>query len=440
MIAEILSTGDEVCQGTVVNSNAAHIASVLSEAGIRVVRHTCVGDDLNVLVPAFREIAERADIAVVTGGLGPTMDDLTAEAAARTAGVTLRKNAEAMGGIVEFFQRFSRSLSPSDHKQAFLPEGALPLPNQWGTAPGFTMTIGHCGFYFLPGVPMEMARMLSGSVIPDIMSRAGGKEQVLRTRSMSVFGLPEAVVNDRLENFEKQHPGVCIGIMARFPAIYVKVSVIGPRTSDLDERLERAHAWVMDQLRERVFSSSGQTMQETVGQLLIQKGATLAVAESCTGGLISDWITNVAGSSDYFLFSAVTYANAAKIDLLGVPPDIIADFGAVSEETARQMASGVKRISGSDYALSVTGIAGPSGGSKDKPVGTVCVGLSGPATLVSRKFQSPFSDRLYNKQIFAMVALDLLRKELVIDRTAKDDFGQDPDCRGNKRKNNGLEG
>jgi nicotinamide-nucleotide amidase len=426
MIAEILSTGDEVCHGIVVNSNAAHIASALSEPGIRVVRHTCVGDDLKALVSTLREIAQRADIAVVTGGLGPTMDDLTAEAAARAAGVALREHAEALEGILAFFKRFSRPLSPSDHKQALLPEGAIPLPNQWGTAPGFIMILGRCCFYFLPGVPMEMARMLSASVMPDILSRGGGIGQVLRTRLVSVFGLPEAVVNDRLKDFGKQYPDVRIGTMARFPAIYVKVSAIGPPASDLDERLERAHAWVMDQLGERVFSSTGQTMEEAVGKLLSQKRATLALAESCTGGLISDWITNVAGSSDYFLLSAVTYENAAKINLLGVSSDIITEFGAVSEETARQMASGARRISGADYALSVTGIAGPSGGSREKPVGTVCIGLAGPGKLISRKFQSPFSDRLYNKQIFAMVALDLLRRELMMDNAARVDSGQDP--------------
>ncbi len=427
MIAEILSTGDEVCQGTVVDSNAAHIAAVLAGMGIGISRHTCVGDDLDALTAVFLEIAGRADFAVVTGGLGPTGDDLTAEAAAMAAGVPLLKNAAALAGIAEFFQRFSRLMSPSDHKQALMPEGAIPFSNSCGTAPGFSMTIGQCRFYFLPGVPVEMTHMLSASVIPDILARSERGRSVLRTRSVSVFGVPEARINDRLKDFAKLHPGVRIGTIARFPVIYVKLSAVGDRPGDLDHDLENAHAWVMGQIGDHVFSSAGQTMEETVGQLLIQNGATLAVTESCTGGLISHWITNVAGSSAYFLFSAVTYANKTKTNILGVSEDVIAAFGAVSEETARQMAECVKRMSGADYGLSVTGIAGPSGATTDKPVGTVCIGIAGPQREIFRKFQSPFTDRLYNKQIFAMCALDLLRKELEAD--------------GNEiRKTDGLDG
>jgi nicotinamide-nucleotide amidase len=413
MIAELLSTGDEVCQGTIVDSNAAHIAAALADAGIKISRHTCVGDDLESLTAVILEIATRADIAVVTGGLGPTMDDLTAEAAALAAGVPLLENASALAGIAEFFKRFSRSMSPSDHKQALLPQGAVPMMNFRGTAPGFWMAVNGCRFYFLPGVPVEMAHMLAAAVIPDILAQSGSDGAVLLTRSVSVFGVPEARINDNLKHFKDLHPNVRIGTIARFPAIYVKLSTIGHGSGDPDRDLENAHAWVMAQIGDHLFSSAGQTMEETVGQLLRQKGATLAVAESCTGGLISDWITNVAGSSAYFLLSAVTYANSAKTDLLGVSEDTIAAFGAVSEETAMQMAEGVKRISGADYGVSVTGIAGPSGATEGKPVGCVCIGIAGPKGVFSRKHQSPFKDRLYNKQIFAMSALDLLRRELL---------------------------
>lgn len=412
MIAEILSTGDEVCQGVVVNSNAAHIAAALADAGLKISRHTCVGDDLDALAGIVKEIAERADIAVVTGGLGPTMDDLTAEAAAMATGLPLRENTAALAGIVEFFQRFSRTMSPSDHKQALLPDGAVPLLNSRGTAPGFSLAIHQCRFYFLPGVPVEMTQMLSTAVIPDILARSGGSRSVLCTRSVSVFGVPEARINDKLKHFKEVHPSVRIGTIARFPAIYIKLSAIGHRSGTLERDLENAHSWVMDQIGDHVFSPEGQTMEETVGRLLLRHKATLAVAESCTGGLISDWITNAAGSSAYFLFSAVTYANSAKIDLLGVAEETVAAFGAVSEETAIQMADGVKRISGADYGMSVTGIAGPSGATDGKPVGTVCIGIAGPKRVISKKHHSPFKDRLYNKQIFAMGALDLLRKEL----------------------------
>lgn len=427
MIAEILSTGDEVCQGTVVDSNAAHIAAVLAGMGISISRHTCVEDDLDALTAVLLEIAGRADFAVVTGGLGPTGDDLTAASAASAAGVPLMPNTVALSSMAEFFKRFSRSMSESDRKQALLPEGASPLPNPCGTAPGFSLNIARCRFYFLPGVPVEMAHMLSASVIPEILARNSDAQPVLRTRSLSVFGIPEARVNDRLKGFEILYPGIRLGMMARFPVIYVKLSAIGERPEDIERDLASAHAWVMDRIGDHVFSPAGETMEETVGKLLVRNRATLSIAESCTGGLISDLITNVAGSSAYFLFSAVTYANEAKVNILGVSEDIIAAFGAVSEETARQMAECVKRMSCADYGLSVTGIAGPSGATTDKPVGTVCIGIAGPQRDIFRKFQSPFTDRLYNKQIFAMCALDLLRKELEAD--------------GNQiRKTDGLDG
>jgi nicotinamide-nucleotide amidase len=202
---------------------------------------------------------------------------------------------------------------------------------------------------------------------------------------------------------------------ARFPVIYVKLSAAGKRLEDIDRDLASAHAWVMERIGDHVFSPDGDTMEGTVGRLLARKRASLSIAESCTGGLISHMVTNAAGSSAYFPFSVVTYANEAKINFLGVSEGIISAFGAVSEETARQMAEGVKRVSNADYGLSVTGIAGPSGATTGKPVGTVCIGIAGPHSVTSRKFQSPFTDRLYNKQIFAMCALDLLRKQLTAD-------------------------
>jgi nicotinamide-nucleotide amidase len=413
MIAEILSTGDEVCVGAIVDTNAAHIAATLSDLGIEVTRHSCVGDDLQSISTIFTEIGKRSDIAVITGGLGPTTDDLSAEAAALAAGVSIVLNQTAKSYIENFFAKFSRKMSDSDIKQALLPYGATPFFNEMGTAPGFIITIGRCRCYFLPGVPREMERMLDDQVIPDIIKLRGKEKFFRRTFMLSVFGLPEAVVNDRLKGISLAYPAVKLGMIARFPIIQVKLSVAG---SDMDDMLsigEQSKAWAIEKLGDTVFSVEGQSMETEVAALLKQRKATIAVAESCTGGLISHLLTNIPGSSEYFLLSGITYSNQAKERMLGVSPEIIEKYGAVHEETVKQMADGIRRISRADIGLSVSGIAGPTGATVDKPVGTICIGISMSKSLIARRFQSPFQERLSNKQIFAICALDMLRRELL---------------------------
>ncbi len=415
MIAEIVSTGDEVLTGAVADSNAAFIAARLYEIGIPVGRHVCVGDDLERLTAVLRESADRADVAVVTGGLGPTVDDITAMGAARAAGEKLQPNSTARAYIEEFFKRFGRRLSDSDAKQSEMPVSARPILNPVGTAPGFTMTMGGCRFYFLPGVPFEMRRMMGDSVIVELQAQCADDKTrgFYREKRLSLFGLPEAHVNERLADLTESPGDVKLGMLAEFPVIHVKLAAQGRDPEGMEARIEKAAAEVRQRVGAYVFSDSGQTMEEVVGALLTEHCATLALAESCTGGLIAHRVTNVAGSSDYFVFSAVTYANAAKINLLGVSPDTIEAHGAVSEETAREMAEGVRRVAGADYGLSVSGIAGPGGGSPEKPVGMVCIGLCGPGHSFSRHYKFPFENRMANKRIFAETALDRLRRTLI---------------------------
>lgn len=414
MIAEIISTGDEVLTGTVVDANAAWIAARLYETGIAVGRHVCVGDDMDRLTDVLFEAGQRADIAIVTGGLGPTLDDITASAAARAAGVELEQNQEALAYMTSFFKRFGRPLSDSDAKQSLLPRGASPLLNSVGTAPGFTLKIGGCRFFFLPGVPFEMRQMMDEHVIVSLEADAArnGTGRFYREKRLSLFGLPEAQVNERLADLTGSLEDVKLGMLAEFPVIHVKLAASGHNEKALDAAVSAAADRVRERVGEYVFSETGQTMEEVVGDLLLRRSATLALAESCTGGMIASRITNVAGSSRYFLCSAVTYSYEAKMRLLGVPADTLEAFGAVSEQTARQMAEGARRLAGSDYAVSVSGIAGPGGGTADKPVGTVCIGLCGPAQSFARQYQFPFENRMANKRIFTETALNLLRKAL----------------------------
>jgi len=413
MKAEILATGDEIRSGTLVDSNSAHISEKLEENGVEVVRHTCVGDDLSMLTSTLREIGRRVDVCVVTGGLGPTTDDRSAEAAAKAAGLELVENEEALANVESFFKKFKRPMTASNRKQAFLPAGARVLFNPVGTAPGFAVTLKGCRFFFLPGVPYEMKRMLADHVIPDLLTMQGYAALHSRVKTITTFGLPESLAGEKSAGVEAAFPGVQLGLRANFPQIQVKLYGRDSDANRLEERLDEAGRWIVGQLGKHVVSEDGESMQAVVAKLLLEEAATLALAESCTGGLIANWLTHVAGSSGYFLFSGVTYSNQAKIDVLGVDPKTLEGHGAVHEETARQMAEGARKVAGATYGLSTSGIAGPDGGSEDKPVGTVCIGFAAPDRSYGRRLFFPFGKRLMNKKIFAMAALDILRKELI---------------------------
>jgi nicotinamide-nucleotide amidase len=413
MIAEILSTGEEIRSGATVDTNSAYIAQKLEQAGIKVVRHTCVGDEMAALVSVLKEIGGRAQTAVVTGGLGPTVDDLTAAAAAQAAGVERVLDPAALDAVRSYFRTRRWTMDSSNEKQAFFPAGAEPLMNPIGTAPGFCFQIDRCFFFFLPGVPAEMRRMLSEIVLPRLEIIQGKDKTFALARTITTFGLTEAAASERLAGYGAKFSGVKLGFRVKFPEIHVKLYGRGQDEGTLAATLQAATDWVTAQLGEKVLGVDGRSIETVVGRLLAQQGATVAVAESCTGGLISHWLTNVPGSSAYFLFSGVTYSNAAKIQILGVTPDTIEQYGAVSAETVKEMAAGARRIAGATYGLATSGIAGPDGGTAEKPAGTVCIGLATPGAVTGRRFHFPFGHRLRNKEVFAASALDVLRRELL---------------------------
>lgn len=413
MIAEILSTGDEIRSGSLIDSNSAYIAQMLEAAGVMVQRHHSAGDDDPVLTDMIQDIASRADIAIVTGGLGPTSDDITAETAAKAGGVRLVLNSEAQTQVERFFQRIGRTMTASNAKQAYFPEGAGMIENPIGSAPGFYQRIGKCLLFFLPGVPGEMRKMMKESVLPAIKKMQGDDVQESIIHTLSTFGLTESATGEKLSAFPTVFPDVKLGFRAKFPEIQVKFYLHGPDRHALEEKIALATEWVKHRLGDALFSQTGETMEAVLGRLLTARRTTLAIAESCTGGLISHLMTNVPGSSNYLLYSAVTYANSAKIKILGVSPDTLNQYGAVSEQTVSEMATGVRSAAGSDYGLATSGIAGPDGGSEDKPVGTVWIGLATSTGVAARRFVFRFKNRDYNKQIFAMTAMDMLRRELI---------------------------
>jgi nicotinamide-nucleotide amidase len=413
MIAEIIATGDEIRSGAIIDSNSAYIAQKLEETGVAVSRHTCVGDDIGQLVAAFKEIGNRAEIAVVTGGLGPTSDDLTAVAAAEAAGVKLAENQLALEFVEKFFKAHRRKMNPASRKQAMLPEGAACFPNAIGTAPGFRFTIGKCLFFFLPGVPDEMQRMLSDTVLPQLHQFLGDDRIFYRVKTLSIFGLTESQTCVRLAALTQTFPQISLGTRVSFPEIQVKFYAQGPDEQHLHEDLDSASQWAVDQLGDHVISQQGDPIEKVVGKLLSEKRATVALAESCTGGLIADMLTDVSGSSDYFVFSGITYSNQSKIDILNVSQETIAKHGAVHEETAKEMALGARSVCGTTYGLSTSGIAGPTGGTREKPVGTVCIAMATPHNCIAYRFYFRFGNRKMHKQMFASTALDVLRRELL---------------------------
>jgi nicotinamide-nucleotide amidase len=409
---EILATGEEIRTGALVDTNSAWLADRLEACGLTVCRHVCVGDRMEDLVNVLAEMSQRTEVVIATGGLGPTPDDLSAQAVAQALGVERELRTDALEQIQAFFQAMGREMPESNRRQAMLPHGSTMLPNPVGTAPGFCFQLNECILYFLPGVPHEMRRMFTDHVQPDLSRRFQDRLEPVFNRTLSLFGLTESGTADALKGFPREFPDIGLGYRAHFPEIQVKLSISGRVSLDIQNRLDQATHWVQECLGNSIFSCTEQSMAHVVQDMLRTRSATLAVAESCTGGLISHWLTDVAGSSDLFTLSAVTYANAAKERILGVHSRTLAEYGAVSEETAREMAQGVRMAGGADVGLSTTGIAGPSGGTETKPVGTVCIGLAGPEKTITKRLHFRFPSRNANKKIFAMSALDLLRRHL----------------------------
>ena len=415
MKAEIISTGDEIRTGTLVDTNTAFLAQELEDLGIEVVRHSTVGDDLEALRTLFCEAGQRADVVLTTGGLGPTSDDVTAAAAAKAAGVELEQNAEALHQMEAYYAMRKFRLSGANLKQSYLPQGCEVLHNQNGTAPGFSLKIGRARCFFMPGVPPEMKGMFNNAVMPKLISMLGQDTMIRTVWVCSCFGLGESTVYERLAEFEKFFPDLVLGFRASIPIVEVKIYANGNDAPMLESRLKEASLWVMAQLKGYVFAEGGKSLAEAVGDLLRERHQTLAAAESCTGGLIASQITDVPGSSEYFLLSAVTYANVAKENILDVKIKTLMDYGAVSPETVREMAEGARKAVNADYGLAISGIAGPDGGSPDKPVGTVCIAVATADNVIVRKFERNYGNRLRNKNMFAALALDMLRRVILGD-------------------------
>jgi nicotinamide-nucleotide amidase len=403
MRVEVLNTGSELLLGTTLNTHGAWIGRALQPLGLRVARQTTVPDGA-AIGEALAEAVGRGGVVVVTGGLGPTSDDVTREACAGVLGVELTEDAGSMRAIEEFFRARGREMAPENRKQSLVPHGGVALPNPNGTAPGVFVPEGAGGaaVFLLPGPPHEMEPMFRAEVLPRLREWAGAGEAAGMTE-LKFVGVGESAFQRRVDAELAAVPGLEFGYCAR-PG-EVDLRLIGN-----DEARAAGRAIAGREFPRQLASDDGSSLEAAVVRGLLERGWTLATAESCTGGLIASRLTDVPGASAVFTHGFVTYANEAKVSLLGVPEELLAVRGAVSEPVARAMAEGALRASGADVAVAVTGIAGPDGGTPEKPVGTVFLALArnDEPTEVRKRFHP--QGRAFFKRQVSQDALDWVRR------------------------------
>lgn len=405
MPAAILSIGTELTRGEIVNTNASWLSAEMTTAGFTIGAVETIPDDLDLIVATLRRLAVSHRFVLVTGGLGPTTDDLTALAAAKAAGVELVRDQNTLLAIRRRVESRGAAMNPSNEKQADVPAGAEIIPNQRGTAPGFAVEIGTGTAYFMPGVPKEMKGMFAEQVLPRIRpSAANNAHQIV----LHVYGMRESAIGEALQGVEAQYPGVTLGYRVHFPECDVKVHARSSTHTQARDIAQRAADEVKNKLGDSVYGEGDEAFPEVVGRAVRNRGYHMAVAESCTGGLVSHLLTSYP-ASDYLIGGAVTYANSAKTRLLGVAEDTLRGHGAVSAEVAAEMAEGVRRLCECELGLAITGIAGPSGGTATKPVGLVFWAVSHPGGTIVKDRVFP-GDRDEVRLAAAYAALDLLRR------------------------------
>lgn len=400
----ILTTGDELLSGEISDSNTRTIAGILSACGYRLRCSLSVPDQEKEIVAALQYLIGHVQFIIVTGGLGSTGDDRTARAAARALGQPLVINDDALDMVRQWFARRNYQMEPNNERQALLPQLAQPLPNQLGTAPGFRLQHNNCELFFLPGVPAEMQAMFMQSVLP-VLQQKMPDVSPYQQRTFKLFGLSEPKI-DRMIPYQQLPEGIDVAFALDYPLVLLKLKATG---DDAEYCLDQAEALLLKELGDYLMAKDGESPEENVGKLLSNAGLTLSLAESCTGGLLTTMLTSQPGASAFLERAGVTYADSAKRDWLNVPMLLLQQHGAVSGNCARAMASGLRQNTGTDLSLAITGIAGPDGGTEEKPVGTVYISLASSSGVHVKKYN--FSgDRNQIQRMSATMALEWLRR------------------------------
>jgi len=409
--AEIITIGDEILFGQITDTNTQWIGAELTGIGIRPVRKTSVGDNKQDILDAFTEASKRVDIVIVTGGLGPTKDDITKHTFCEYFGSELKMNEDALKLVTDFFAKRGRAMTELNIQQAALPDNATYIPNLWGTAPGMWFEKDNVVYVSLPGVPYEMKSLMEFEILPRL--KAKFVSNIIKHKSVRTVGIGESFLAEKIENWEDALPEhIKLAYLPHFGQVKLRLTGTGTDEKLLDAQLQAQVDLLLPMIQENVFGYDTDELESVIGTLLIKNRATVGTAESCTGGFVAHRITSVSGSSQYFEGSVVSYGNTVKKNVLGVSEATLEAHGAVSEQTAIEMAEGARKLLHTTYAIATTGIAGPDGGTAEKPVGTVWIACATPTGTVTQLLKLS-NIRNINIELTSTYALNLLRKTIL---------------------------
>lgn len=409
MNVSLLAVGTELLMGTTLNTNSAKLSELLNELGLNVLYHFTVGDNPNRIKESLNYLLEKTDIVITTGGLGPTQDDLTREMISEAMNLELIENPEVIIKINAFFASINREMCHNNRKQACFPKGSLILENNNGTAPGFISENQGKIVIALPGPPHEMEPMFTESVRPYLLNKSNC---VMLSKYLTFFGIGESAAEAKIDDIVSSQTNPTIATYAKPGQVSMRITAKAENQEAAKKLLEPTLSIMKERLKEYLVSENHESVLEVVGRLLIEKNITISIAESCTGGLLAANLTDISGISAVFNRGFVTYSNDAKVEMLGVSEKTLAEYGAVSEETAREMVVGLKQKTNSDICISVTGIAGPNGGTEEKPVGLVYIGLlyKDEIVVVKNNFHG---NRERVRNFTCLKAFDMVRRKLI---------------------------
>lgn len=409
MICEIISVGTELLLGNIINTNAQYLSQKISELGFDVYYHSVVGDNMERLIEQIKLSRSRADIIITTGGLGPTDDDITKSGLCNALGIDLVLHKESLEKINSYFNKTGKEMPDINKRQAYIPSGGKNIENNNGSAPGIIYEDKNNIFILLPGPPGEMKPMFDKNVFPYLKDKS---DSIIESKTLKVVGIGESSLQVMLQSLLDSQTNPTIALYAKVGEVHVRVTAKTDKKSEADYIIDQMIEKIKNILGDNLYGYCDDTLEGTINKLLKKNKKSIAIAESCTGGLVSDRLTNISGASDSYINGVVSYSNEAKIKVLGVKEDTINKYGAVSRETASEMAVGVKNISKTDIGMSITGIAGPDGGTDEKPIGLCYIGLAFKNDVYTYEFYFN-GNRIKIKSNASTKALDILRRFLI---------------------------
>jgi len=410
VLAEIITIGDEILYGQVVDTNSAFMGAELGKIGIKVKQITSISDEATHIKKALDEARTRADVILITGGLGPTKDDLTKKTLAEYFGVGLKLNEQSLVDVTEIFQRYGREVTEINRQQAFLPENCLPVRNVLGTAPGMWFEVDGKILVSMPGVPFEMKRMMTDIVLPRLQQHFGLPK--INHKVIMTIGIGESFLAEKIAAWEDNlPPNIKLAYLPKLGSVRLRLTGLDNGTGDLETEMQQEVDKLSQLIPEYIFAYGEVSLPEAIGHLLKEHYLTIATAESCTGGNVAQKLTSIPGSSAYFKGGLIAYDNAVKVEQLGVSETTLQTFGAVSEETVKEMAENIRQLLKTDIGLATSGIAGPTGGTPEKPVGTIWIAYADAHQTIARKL-SYNKTREINIEYTTMAALNLVRQSL----------------------------